>query len=81
MFEQTIVLHNAAVQNIYNVFYFKTLSMGIFKAVRKQSGMGFIVDALFSYITYLHSLYAVVELHTNFVLIHFGRQPICIYII
>ena len=34
------------------------------------------VDILFGYFAYLHSLYTVVELHTNFVLIHFGRQPI-----
>ena len=75
MFEQSIVFHNAAVQNIYNVFYFKTSSMCIFNAVKKPSGIGFIVDALFGYFAYLHSLYTVVELHTNFVLIHFGRQP------
>ena len=43
--------------------------MCIFNAVKKQSGMGFISDALFGYFTYLHSLYTVVELHTNFVLI------------
>ena len=41
-----------------------------------QSGIGFIVDALFDYFVYLHSLYTVVKLHTNIVLIHFGRQPI-----
>ena len=49
--------------------------MCIFNAVKKQSGIGFIVDALFGYFAYLHSLYTVVELHRNFVLIHFGRQP------
>ena len=49
--------------------------MCIFNAVKKQSGIGFIVDALFGYFAYLHCLYTVVELHTNFVLIHFGRQP------
>ena len=70
MFEQSIVFHNAAVQNIYNVFYFKT-------SVKKQSGIGFIVDALFDNFRYLHSLCTVIELHTNFVLIHFGRQPLC----
>ena len=48
--------------------------MCIFKAVKKQSGIGFILDALFDYFAYLHSLYTVVELHTNFVLIHFGRK-------
>ena len=68
VFEQSIVF-----QNIYNIFYFKTSS--IFNSVKKQSGIGFIVDALFGYFTYLHSLYAVVELRINFVLIHFGRQP------
>ena len=46
-----------------------------FNAVEKQSGIGFIVDALFIIFAYLHSLYTVVELHTNFVLIHFGKQP------
>ena len=46
----------------------------IFKAVKKQSSTRFIVDALFDNFAYLHSLYTVVELHTNFVLIHFGRQ-------
>ena len=35
-------------------------SMCIFNAVRKQSGIGFIVDALFGY----------------FVLIHFGKQSL-----
>ena len=76
-FEQSIVFHNVTVQYIYNVFYFKTSSMCIFNAVKKQSGIGFIVDALFDYFTYLHSLYTVVELHTNFILIHFERQPSC----
>ena len=56
-----LVFHNAAVQNIYNVFYFKTLSMCIFNAVKKQSNIGFIVDALFSYFAYLHNLYTVVD--------------------
>ena len=70
MFEQSIVCHN----NIYNVLSFKMLAMCIFNAVKKQSGIGFIVDALFDYFVYLHSLYTVVELHTNFVMIHFGRQ-------
>ena len=51
--------------------------MCIFNAAKKQSGIGFIVDALFSNFAYLNSLYTVVELHTNFVLIHFGRQPYC----
>ena len=57
VFEQSSVLHNAAVQNIYNVFYIKMSSMCIFNAVKKQSGIGFIVDALFDNFTYLHSLY------------------------
>ena len=68
------MFHNAAVQNIYNVFYFKTLSMCVFNAAKKQSGIAFIVDALFGYFTYLHSLYTAIELHINFVLIHFGRH-------
>ena len=72
--EQSIVFHKAAIQNVYNVYYFKTSSMGIFNAVKKLSGIGFMVDALFDYFTYPHSLYTVVELHTNFVLIHFESQ-------
>ena len=75
MFEQSIVFHNVAVQNIYNVYYLKNVVMVIFNAVKKQSGIGFIVDALFGYFAYLHSLYTVVVLYTNFVLIHSGRQP------
>ena len=43
--------------------------MLIFNTVKKQLGIGFIVDALFGYFVYLHSLYTVVELHTTFVLI------------
>ena len=57
MLEQCIVYHDAAVQNIYNVFYFKTSSICIFNAVKRQSGIRFIVDALFGYFAYLHSLY------------------------
>ena len=53
---------------------FKMSSMCIFNAVKKQSGIGFIVDALFGCFVYLYSLYTIVELHTNFVLIHFRRQ-------
>ena len=49
--------------------------MCIFNAVKKESGIGLMVDALFGYFTYAHSLYTVVELHTNLVLIDFGRQP------
>ena len=67
-----IMPHN--VQNIYNVFYFKMSSMYNLNAVRNQSGIGCIVDALFGYCAYLHSLYTVVQLHINFVLIHFRRQ-------
>ena len=52
--------------------------MCIFNAVKKQSGIGFVVDALFGNFAYLHSLYKVLKLHTNFVLIHFGRQPYCL---
>ena len=77
MVQQSIVFHNDAVQNIYYLFYFKTSSMCIFNAVKKQSGIGFIVEALFGYFAYLHCLYTVVELHTNVALIHFGRQPVC----
>ena len=40
VFEQSIVLHNAAVQIIYNVFYFKTLSMCILNSVKKQVDIG-----------------------------------------
>ena len=61
VFEQSIVFPNAAVQNIYNVFYIKTLSMCTFNSVKKHSGIGFIVDALFDYFVYLHSLYTVVR--------------------
>ena len=46
--------------------------MCIFNAVKKQLGIGFIVDALFGYFAYLYSLDTVVELHTNVVLMHFG---------
>ena len=53
-------------------------SMCIFKAIKKQSGIEFIVDALFDNFAYLHYLYTVVELHTNFVLIHFESQPLCL---
>ena len=74
MFEQSIVFHKAAVQNIYKVYYFKTSSMCIFNLVKNQSGIGFIVDALFANFAYLHNLYTVVELQTNFVLIHFESQ-------
>ena len=55
VFEQSIVFHNAALQNICNVFYFKTSSMCIFKTVKKKSGIGFIVDALFGDFEYLHN--------------------------
>ena len=75
VFEPTIVFLNAPLKNLYNVLYFKTLSVCIFNAVKKQTSIGFIVDALFGNFAYLHSLYTIVELHTNFVLIHFGRQP------
>ena len=61
-------------KTMYNVF--KISLMCIFNAVKKLSGIRFIVDALCNNFTYLHSLYTAVELHTNFVLIHFGRQPL-----
>ena len=46
VFEQSIVFHNAAVQNIYNL---KTSSMRIFNVVK---GIGFIVDGLFGIFSY-----------------------------
>ena len=51
--------------------------MCIFKAVKKQSGIGFIVDALFGNFAILHNLYTVIELHTSIVLIHFESRPMC----
>ena len=44
--------------------------MCILKAVKMQSVFRFIVDALFVNFAYLHNLCTLVELHTNFVLIH-----------
>ena len=70
-----IVFHKTAIQNIYNVFYSKTSLMCIFNAVKLQLGIGFIVDALFDNFAYLHNLYTILELHTNFVLMHFESQP------
>ena len=75
-FEQSIMFLKATIQNIYNVYYFKTPLMCIFNAVKKQSGIEFIVDALFGNFAYLHNLYAVVELHTNFALTYFESQPV-----
>ena len=49
-------------------------SMCTFNAVKVQSGNGFIVDALFGNFAYLYKIYTVIELHTNFVVIHTGRQ-------
>ena len=77
VFEQSIVFLKVAIQNVYNISYFKTSSMCIFNAVTKQSGIGFMVNALLGNFAYLHNLYTVVELHTNFVLIHFESQPLC----
>ena len=54
--------------------------MCIFNVVKKQSGIGFTVDVLFGNFAYLHKLNKIVELHTNFVLIHFESQPIYIYL-
>ena len=68
VFGQSKVFHKAASQNIYSVLYFKTPSMCIFNAVKMQSSIGFIVDALFGNFAYLNNLYTIVELHTNFVL-------------
>ena len=45
--------------------------MCIFNAVKQQSDIGFIADALFDNFAYLHNLYTVVGLHANFALIHF----------
>ena len=82
VFEKSIVFHKAAIQNVYNVFFLKASSMCIFNIVKKQSSIGFIVDALFCRFAYLHNLYTVVELHTNFLLIYilkvgpFHKTPI-----
>ena len=54
MFEQSTVFHKAAIQYVYNVYYLETSSMCIFNPVEKQSGIGFIVDALFGNFVYLH---------------------------
>ena len=45
------------------------------KNILIHSGIEFIVEAVFGNFEYLHNLYTVGELHTNFVLIHFGSQP------
>ena len=42
-----LLIHKATVQNIYNVYYFKTSSMCIFDAVKKQSSIGFIYKISF----------------------------------
>ena len=67
VFDLSLVFYKAAVQNICNVYYFKTLPMSIFNLVEKQSGIGFRADALFGNLAYLNNLYTVAELHTNFV--------------
>ena len=68
MFEQSIVFHKAAVQHIYlQCILFQSVVNRIFNAVKKQSGIGFIADALFGNFAYLHNLYTVIELHANFV--------------
>ena len=77
VFQQSIVFLKVAIQNYYNVYYYKTPSISIFNAVENQSCNGFIVDALFGNFAYLHNLYTLVELHKNFALIHFENQPIC----
>ena len=74
MLEQSIVFHIAALQNVYNVYYFITSSICIFNAVERQSSNGFMVDALFGNFAYLLNLYTVVELFNDFVLIHFESQ-------
>ena len=63
VFEQSIMFHKAPIQNIYNVYYFKTSWMCIFDAIIKQSGIEFIVDAMS---VNLH-MYIIYILHTNFV--------------
>ena len=80
MFEQSILFHIGDIRNVYNVYYFKRSSMCIFNTVRKQSGIEFTVDVLFGNFAYLHKLYKIVELYTNFVLTHFESQPIYIYL-
>ena len=54
--------------------------MCIFNAVKKQSGMGFVVDALFGYFAYLHGLCTVTELHINFVLNTYWKADVFIYL-
>ena len=39
VFVQSIVFHKTAVQNIYNAYYFRMLSMFIFNAVKMQSSI------------------------------------------
>ena len=53
----------------YIIYTILKSSVCIFNAVKKQSGIGFIVDALFGYFAYLHSFFTEVELHRNFVVI------------
>ena len=73
--EQSMVFHKAAVQNIYNVLLFQNIAnLSIFNAIKMQSGIGFVVDALLGNFAYVHNLYSAVELHTNFALLHFGSQ-------
>ena len=62
---------------IYTMFSILKRRQYVFlTAVKKQSGIGFIFDALFGYFVYTHSLYTVVELHTNFLFMHFGRHSL-----
>ena len=53
MFEQIVVFHKADRHNVYNVYYIKISSMCIFKKIKKQFGIGFIVDALFGNFAYI----------------------------
>ena len=71
MFKQSVLFHKAAVQNIKMFNILKRLQR-VFLTLSKK--IGFIIDALFGNFVYLHNLYTVVELHTNYVLIHFKRQ-------
>ena len=46
----------------------------VFITQSKSNKASDLYDALFGNFAYLHNLYAAIELHTNFVLIHFGSQ-------
>ena len=50
---------------IYTMFSILKHRQCVFLFFRKQSGIWFIVEALFDNFAYLNSLYSVVEVHTN----------------